>query len=65
MKSYRSALSWAVHNSLNMPDPERNPTKFIEWSEDICGVIAEIYDKDFDTVVEDLQEQLGIAEDEE
>jgi hypothetical protein len=62
MKSYRSAISWAVHDSMNMPDPERYPTKFIEWGEDICGLIAEIYECAFEDVVEDLHKALEITE---
>lgn len=63
MITYRSAISWAVHESLNMPNPELEPGKFILWSEDICGLIAAIYEKDFEDVVVDLQEELGITED--
>ena len=62
MRTYKNAISWAVHDSMNMPDPKKYPTKFIEWAEDICGVIAEIYEKDFETVVEDLQEELGLLD---
>lgn len=62
MRSYREAINWAANNSLNMPNPDKFPGKFIEWSEDICGIIAEIYGKDFNNVVEDLQEVLGLLE---
>jgi len=63
MKSYYQALDAAII-SINMPNPEVYPGKFIEWSEDICALIAEIYNKDYDNVVIDLQERLGLLEDE-
>jgi Ni,Fe-hydrogenase III large subunit len=62
MKNYNSAISWAIHDSLNMPDHETNASKFIVWAEDICGIIAHIYEVDYEKVVEDFQEALGISE---
>lgn len=64
MKSYHSALS-AATELVNMPDPESKPARFIEWAEDICGLIAAIYERDFDTVTEDFQEKLGLLSDDE
>lgn len=63
MKSYREALSWAVNESMNMPNPDAHPGKFIEWAEDICGIIGAIYDRDFDDVADDLREQLDLIDD--
>lgn len=64
MKNYYSAIT-AASQLTNMPNPESNPTKFIQWSEDICELLASIYSEDYDTVVFDLQEKLGLIEDEE
>lgn len=64
MKSYYKALD-AATLLVNMPNPQAYPSKFIEWSEDICELIAEIYNKDYGDVVEDLQERLGLLEDNE
>ena len=61
MKSYQSAIQTATE-LCNMPNPEKYPGDFIEWSEDICELIADIYDKDFETVVEDLQDKLGLLD---
>lgn len=63
MKSYYQALD-AVTVLVNMPNPEIYPGKFIEWSEDICELLADIYNKDYDDVVVDLQERLGLLGDE-
>lgn len=61
MISYYQALATATA-LINMPNPEAHPGKFIEWSEDICELIADIYNKDYDDVVVDLQEHLGILD---
>ena len=62
MKSYQGAIRTASE-LCNMPSPRTYPTKFIEWSEDICELISHIYDVDFDTVAEDLQDKLGLLND--
>lgn len=63
---YWRALNYIVEGGLvNMPDPQSKPAKFIEWSEDICGLLAYIYEKDFDTVTTDLQERMGLTDDDE
>lgn len=61
MKSYYQALDTATV-LVNMPNPETYPSKFIEWSEDICELLAEIYERDYDDVTVDLQERLGPLE---
>lgn len=66
MKSYYSALKSATE-LCNMPDPESSAkaaTEFIKWSEDICELLANIYERDYDSVVLDLQERLSLIEDE-
>ena len=64
MKSYYSAIS-AATELCNMPHPETDPSKFIFWSEDICELLGSIYNVDYDQVVEDLQEKLGLLEEDE
>ena len=65
MKSYHSALR-AASELCNMPDPESSPSKFIAWAEDICELIGNIYDVDYERVCEDFQEKIGfLIEDEE
>lgn len=61
MKNYTQALDAALI-SVNMPNPNTYPSKFIEWSEDNCGLLAEIYNKDYNDVVVDLQERLGLLD---
>lgn len=63
MKSYYNALN-AATELCNMPDPETAPGKFITWAEDICELIASIYERDYEQVCEDFQEALGLVEDE-
>lgn len=65
MLTYNAAIKTVVEATVNMPEPTRNPTKFIEWAEDICIVIAEIYEVEYEQVCEDLQELLGLVEDNE
>jgi hypothetical protein len=65
MKSYYQTINTIVQNTVNMPNPKVHPAKFIEWAEDICIVVSEIYDKDYDTVTDDLKEALGLLEDNE
>lgn len=59
MKSYYSAIDCAVEDSLNMPDFEVNPAEFIKWAEDICQLLASIYERDYDEVTNDLMEQVN------
>ena len=62
MKSYRSAIAAVLNETVNRPNHEVYPTKFIEWAEDICILISEIYECDYEQVSEDLQEALGILD---
>jgi hypothetical protein len=62
--SYYKALESAI-GLVNMPNPEASPSKFIEWSEDICQLLSEIYELDYDAVVLDLQDKLGLLDEEE
>ena len=64
MKTYNEALQTAVDATVNMPNPETHPAKFIEWAEDICILISEIYAVDYEQVTEDLKEYIGLYEDE-
>ncbi len=57
MKSYWQAIESATESG-NMPDPMTRPGLFIPWAEYICQLIADIYDRDYDQVTEDLQEKL-------
>lgn len=65
MISYNNAVQAAAHETLNMPDYEVNPTKFIEWAEDICILLSKIYHVEYDQVCQDLQEALGFPDDDE
>lgn len=56
MNLYRDALSFVANNSLNMPDPETSPGKFIAWAEDICQLLAYIYERNYDDVTKNLKE---------
>ncbi len=49
-KSYYEALEYAV----NLAPDISAATKFIEWAEDICQLLAFIYSKDYGTVTEEL-----------
>lgn len=64
MKSYRKALNAAV-SLCNMPDPNLYPAKFMRWAEDICELLAEIYDRDYDQVTEDMQERLDLLDEDD
>lgn len=65
MKSYHNAISAAINSTVNMPNAEAYPAKFIVWAEDICILISEIYEKDYEQVCEDLQDALGLLDDNE
>jgi hypothetical protein len=63
MKSYRQAIS-AATELVNMPNPEFAPGLFIKWAEDICDLIATIYERDYEQVCEDLKDYLDLNEEE-
>lgn len=65
MISYTSAIRVAANDTISMPDPLREPGKFIVWAEDICILLSNIYGIAYDQVCEDLQEALGLLEDNE
>lgn len=62
--SYNGALK-AATELIGMPNHEAYPSKFIQWAEDICQLLSEIYFIDFDQVTLDLQEKLGLLDDED
>ena len=62
MKTYNEALQTAVDATVNMPNPQVYPAKFIEWAEDLCILISEIYGVEYDQVTEDLKEYIGLYE---
>lgn len=64
MRTFRSAIQKAAEiNPIS--DPLASPGKFIAWAEDICELIAYIYECDYDDVVHELTEELGLLDDEE
>lgn len=65
MRSYRNALNCVVEDSLNMPDHEVNPASFIKWAEDICQLLANIYERSFEQVTEDLMDIVCPEDDED
>jgi hypothetical protein len=64
MKSYFNALHSAVDGSINMPDPDSSPASFIKWAEDICQLLASIYERDYDQVTGDLMDYVCPKDDE-
>jgi hypothetical protein len=64
MKSYREALNISV-NLCNMPSPNTHPAKFLLWAEDICELLAEIYNRSYEQVTEDMQERLNLLDEDE
>lgn len=59
--SYYSALNHAAEIA---PDVNKS-TQFIKWAEDICGLLAHIYSREYDEVTEDLIEKVREYQDEE
>lgn len=59
MKTYHQALNASV-SLCNMPDPNTHPGKFLLWAEYICELLAEIYDRSYEQVTEDMQDRLGL-----
>lgn len=51
MKSYHSVIDYLAELA---PDIELNPRKFISWAEDICDLLSNIYNKEYDDVTFDL-----------
>lgn len=58
MKSYNQALRASL-DLANMPDATSKTGLFIIWAEDICELLARIYDRDYESVCEDMQELMG------
>lgn len=64
MKPYWQAITSASELG-NMPDPHSKPGAYIIWAEDICQLISDIYQRDYDEVCNDLRDELvdqGIIE---
>ena len=61
MLSYYQAITTATELG-NMPDPVAYPGKYIQWAEDICQLLSDIYAVRYEQVTQDMSEALGLLE---